>query len=141
MALTILFKFCVYIVHSKSNNMTLSAFPGKILETRKIVFNILLRNVAPKPTDQSCSNAIFGVPLQIFPVSFSFDQPSKWRVVHIRKKIKIFVYWKTPSTIFIKMCRFIVVYIGISTIWHSRLFPENPWNWKSIFLIFYPSVA
>ena len=41
MASTILFKFCVFIVHSKPNNMTLSAFPEKILETRKIVFNFL----------------------------------------------------------------------------------------------------
>ena len=41
MALTILFKFCVFVVHSKRNNMTLSAFSEKILETRKIVFNFL----------------------------------------------------------------------------------------------------
>ena len=41
MALTILFKFYGLIVHSKPNNMTLSAFSGKILETRKIVFNFL----------------------------------------------------------------------------------------------------
>ena len=73
MALTILFKFGVFIVHSKSNNMTLSDFSGKILETRKIVFNFCLsRNVASKPTDQSCSNSISGVPLQIFPVSLFF---------------------------------------------------------------------
>ena len=41
MAPTIVFKFCVFIVHSKPNNMTLSVFPGKILETRKIVLNFL----------------------------------------------------------------------------------------------------
>ena len=41
MAPTILFKFCVFIVHSKPNNMTLSAFSAKFLETRKIVFNFL----------------------------------------------------------------------------------------------------
>ena len=41
MAITILYKFCEFIVHSKPNNITLSAFPGKILETRKIVFNFL----------------------------------------------------------------------------------------------------
>ena len=41
MALTILIKFYGFIVHSKLNNMTLSAFPGKIPETRKIVFNFL----------------------------------------------------------------------------------------------------
>ena len=41
MALTILIKFCGFIVHSKPNNMTLSAFPGEIPATRKIVINFL----------------------------------------------------------------------------------------------------
>ena len=70
MAPTILFKFCVFIVHSKPNNMTLSAFSGKILELEKqfLIF-WLTRNVASKTTDQYCSNSISGVPLQIFPVS------------------------------------------------------------------------
>ena len=114
MALTILLKYCVFIVHSKPSNMTLSAFPGKSLKLEKqfLIF-CLSRNVAPKPTDQSCSNQISGVPLQLFPVSFSFflfyfDLPSKLRVVHIRKKLKIFVFWKTASTIFIQFCGFIV---------------------------------
>ena len=40
-ATTILIKFCGFIVKSKPNNMTPSAFPGKIPETRKIVFNFL----------------------------------------------------------------------------------------------------
>ena len=44
MAPTILIKFCVFIVHSKPNTMTLSSFPGKITETRKIVFNFLSVN-------------------------------------------------------------------------------------------------
>ena len=35
MAQTILIKFCTFIEHSKPNNMTLSAFPGKIPETEK----------------------------------------------------------------------------------------------------------
>ena len=50
--------------------MTLSAFPEKIPETRKIVFNFLSPNLAPKPTDQLCSNSISGVPLQIFPAYY-----------------------------------------------------------------------
>ena len=37
MALTILYKFCGFIVHSKRNNIALTVFPGKILDTRKIV--------------------------------------------------------------------------------------------------------
>ena len=70
MAKTILIKFCGFIVHSKPNNMTLSTFPGKIPETRKIVFIFCPSpNVAPKPTDQSCSNSIFRVLLQLSPAS------------------------------------------------------------------------
>ena len=38
MAPTILIKFCGFVVHSKHNNMTLSAFPGKISESGKIYF-------------------------------------------------------------------------------------------------------
>ena len=41
MAQTILIKLSGFIGHSKSNNMALSAFPEKIPETRKIVFNFL----------------------------------------------------------------------------------------------------
>ena len=50
MALTILIKFCDFIVHSKPNNMTLSTFPGKISETRKefLIF-CPSSNVAPIP--------------------------------------------------------------------------------------------
>ena len=39
MAITILIKFCEFIEYSKPNNVTLSAFPEKIPETRKFVFN------------------------------------------------------------------------------------------------------
>ena len=67
MAPTILIKFCVFIVHSKANNMTLLDFARKIPSP----------NVAPKPSDQSYSNSISGVPLQIFPVSIFFDIPLK----------------------------------------------------------------
>ena len=80
-------KFYGFIVHSKPNNMTLSTFPGNILETRKIVFNFLLsRNVAPKPTDQSWWNSILRVPLQICPARFFFDLPLKLRLVYLRHK-------------------------------------------------------
>ena len=41
MALTVFIKFWEFIVYSKRNNMTLSAFPEKIPETTKIVFNFL----------------------------------------------------------------------------------------------------
>ena len=93
MAPMILIKFCGFIVHSKTNNMALSAFPGKIL-TRKLFLNFLsARNVAPKPTDQSCSKSIFRVLLQLSPASpFHFRHnlnikgTLKLRVVHIRNK-------------------------------------------------------
>ena len=69
MAQTIFIKFCGFIVHSYPNNMALSDFPGKIFVTGKI-FNFLSvasPNVALKPTDQSCSNSIFKVLLQLYP--------------------------------------------------------------------------
>ena len=83
MAETILIKFCVFIEHSKLSNMTLSAFPGKIPETRKMVLIFCPSlNVAPKSTDQSRSNSISRVPLQIsLALFFVFDLPSKLRVV------------------------------------------------------------
>ena len=37
MVATILIKFCGFMVYSKPNNMTLSAFPEKIAENGKIV--------------------------------------------------------------------------------------------------------
>ena len=42
MALKILIKICEFIVLSKPNTMTLSAFPEKIREIRSIVFNFFL---------------------------------------------------------------------------------------------------
>ena len=73
MAQTIFLKFCGFIEHLKFNNMTLLAFPRKIVETRKIVFILSLSpNVAPKPNDQSHSNSISRVPLQISPALFFF---------------------------------------------------------------------
>ena len=109
MAPTILIKFCGFIVHSKPNNMILSAFAGKIPVTRKIIYNFLsVANVAPKPTGQSRSNSVSKVPLQISLAHFFvFDLPSKLRVVDIRKKIFIFIFSKMALTIFIKFCGFI----------------------------------
>ena len=82
-------------VHSKPNNMTLSAFPGKILLTRKIFFNFLSApNVASKPNDQSSSNSIFRVLLQLSPASPFHIRPTvnikgtlMLRVVHIRNEL------------------------------------------------------
>ena len=46
--------------------MTLSAIAGKIPQTKKIVFHFLsIAYVATKPTDQSCSNSLSRVSLQI----------------------------------------------------------------------------
>ena len=68
MALTILIKFCGSTVHSKPNNMALSAIPGKIPETNKKKFFPSLH--------QSGSNAICRVPLQISPAHFLNFQPT-----------------------------------------------------------------
>ena len=113
MALTILIKFCGFILYSsllsKPNNMTLSAFPGKILETRQIVFNFLpvaSPNVAPKPTGQSRSTFDTQSPLaNISSLFFSF---SIYPQNYSSDKCKIFIFSKMATTIFIKFCEFIV---------------------------------
>ena len=53
MDLTILFKYCVFIVHSILNNMTLSAIHGKSFELKKKYFLIFYPSpsLATKPTD------------------------------------------------------------------------------------------
>ena len=93
MAQTIFIKFCGFIVHSNHKNMELSAFPEKILVNRKIFIFYPSLNVAPKPTDQSCSNSIFRVVLQLSPASPFHFWPTlnikgtiMLRVVHIRNK-------------------------------------------------------
>ena len=126
MATTNLIKFCGFIVHSKPNNMTLSAFPGKPLklENSFLIFCPSL-NVPPKRTDQSRSHSISMVHLQVSLANFFFvfDLRSKLRVVHIRIKIKIFIFPKMASTIFINFVG--ILYIRTSTIWHYLLFPEK----------------
>ena len=143
MALTILIKFCGFIVHSKPKNMTLSVFPGKIPETRKIVFIFCSSlNVAPKPTGQSRSHSICRVPLQISLAHFFRFRPTpKIKGSWPTKKILIFLSSKMAPTIFIKFCGFIA---------HSNLinmalsaFPEKSLKLEKYFLIFYllPNVA
>ena len=68
MAPTIFIKFCVIIIiHSKPNNVIVSAFPEKIPETGKIFLKIFFPfpNVGPKLTVQSRSNSTYRVLLQI----------------------------------------------------------------------------
>ena len=75
MALTILIKFCGFIVHSKPHNITLSAIHGKSFNLKKIFFNfqsVASPSLATKPTDYCCSNLILRVPLQISPARFFF---------------------------------------------------------------------
>ena len=91
MAPTILIKFCGFIVglHSNANNMTLSAFPGKIPD------------VAPEPTDESRLNWISTVLSQISGAGFLvFLLPLKLRVVHLRKNLKKNYFLKNDSNDF-----------------------------------------
>ena len=134
MASTTLIKFCVFIAHSKPNNMTLSAFPAKIPETRKIVLIFSPSpNVAPKLNDQSLSNSISRVPLQISLALFFVSYlPSKLRVVHnYKKKCKIFIFSKMAPN-FVHL-----LYIRTPRIWHNRLFPKKNFVTRIIFFIFY----
>ena len=102
MALTILFKFCGFIVHSKPNNMTLSAFRGKIPETRKIVLIFCPSpDVAPKPSGQSRSHSTSCVPLQIGLSPAVFLSTLKTKGSSRKKKIKFSVFSKMSLTILI----------------------------------------
>ena len=61
----------------------------------------------PKPIEQSRSNSISGALMEISRAFFfSFPLSLKLRVVHVRKKIKIFIFSKMAPTIFIKFCGF-----------------------------------
>ena len=99
MAPTIFIKFCGFIVNSIPNNAILANFPGKIPETGKIYFKFFPSpNSGPKPTHQSRWNSICRVLLQIsLSITFVFDLPFKLRVVHVRKKCKIFYFLKNGS--------------------------------------------
>ena len=132
----ILIKFCRFIVHSKLNNMALSAFPGKIPETGKIFFKFFPSpNAGPKPTHQSRSKSISRVLSHISRTLFLvFSLPLKLRVVHMRKKLKILIFSKMAITILVNFCRFIV---------HSKLnnmapsaFPEKILVTRIIFFNF-----
>ena len=119
MAPTIFIKCCGFIVHRHLDNMTLSAIPGKIPETEKIVSHFLsIAYVATKPTDQSCPNSISRVPLSIFPAYVFNFQPTlkfkgslykkqanklsdnKVKGSLYKKEIKIFYFLKNGSNYF-----------------------------------------
>ena len=88
------------------------AFRGKILETP---------NVAPKLTDQSCSNPTYSVLLQIFLAhDFAFDLSLELGV-HITKN---FIFSKMAQTILIKFCGFIVATFETQQ-YDNRLFRKN----------------
>ena len=80
---------CVYSTIEAQQYDTIG-FYRKIPETRKIVFNFLsATKIAPKPTDQSCSNSISGVSLQIYSAcSFHFGATPKIKGSSHKKKIK-----------------------------------------------------
>ena len=102
MAPTILIKFCGFIVHSKHNNMTLSAFPGKIPETGKIYFKFFPSpNSRPKLTHQSRSKLVSRVLSQISrTLFFSFPPTPKIKGSSHEKKIKKFDFLKNGSNDF-----------------------------------------
>ena len=141
----ILINFCGFKVYSKPNNRTLSAFPEKIPEIRKIVFNfqsVASPNVVPKPTDQSRSHSISRVPLQISLARFFvFDLPPKLRVVLIRKKLKFSFSQKWLQRFLPNFMG--LLYIRTPTIWDFRPFTEKSLLLEYYFLISYlsPNIA
>ena len=96
MASTISIKFCGFIVHSKHNNMTLSAFPGKIPDTGKTYFQFFPSpNAGPKLTHQSSSKSISRVLSQISrTLVFSFHPNPKIKGSSHKKKIKKILFYQ-----------------------------------------------
>ena len=90
MAPTILIKFSGFIVHSKHNNMTLLAFPRKIPEIGKYIFNSFPSPKAgPKPNHQSHSTSTSMFLSQISRTHFlSFHPNPKIKSSSHKKKIK-----------------------------------------------------
>ena len=139
MSPTILTKFSGFIVHSKPNNMTLSAFSGKILKTRIIVLLIfyLSPNVAPEVNDQSCSNSIFRVILSLSPArpfhfrrTLNIKDTLMLRVVHIRNKKRsnkhgILQTWSIVSVAVIKSAGETAKKVLLSVIWNLMLIEIN----------------
>ena len=124
MAQTILSKLCVLIVHSVPKNMILSAFPGKIPETGKMIsFFFQSTNVGPKPTDQPRSNSVYRILLQISQVCiFIFDLLLKLRVFQIKKNNFLFSQ-KWLQRIWSNVVG--LQYIRNPITWHFRLFPKK----------------
>ena len=111
MALMILIAFCVFIVYSKPNNMTLSAFSEKNLWNWKIIFKIFFR-LPTQGLNQLINlvqNRYLGSLANISNLLFLvFTLTLKLRVVHIRKKFKKLIFPKMAPTILIKFCGLIV---------------------------------
>ena len=111
----------------ETHNITLSIFPEKIPETRNFFFKFYVwpspPNIAPKSTDQSRSNPLSRVLLEIFlgVFFFVFDQSSQLWVV-LFKKLK-FRFSKNGFKDFhdiLWVCR-----TFHPTIWHYEILPEN----------------
>ena len=76
----------------ETHNIRLPIFSGKSLKLAFFLFSVWKSsNIAPKPTDQSSSNPLSRVLLQIFVGgSFIFDELSQLRIVHLRKNVNFY---------------------------------------------------
>ena len=134
MASTILIKLCRFIVHSKPNNMTLSAFPGKSLKLEK-QFLILFPStkIAHKPTCQSLSHSISRVPCKCLQLISHFRSTLIIKSSsHKKKNKKISFLKKWLQTIFIKFCGFIA-HSNLNNMALSAFPGKNPCNQKKFF--------
>ena len=112
----------------ETHNITLPIFPGKSLKLEKYFFYSpcdASSNITPKPTDQSRSNSLSRVLLQIFLgfiFFFIFDQPSQLWVV-LLKQSKFRFSKKNGFGNFHRICW--VCRTFHPTIWHHGILPEN----------------
>ena len=125
-------------IEQKANldNMTLLAIPGKIPETKRYFLIFYPSpNIATKPTEQTCSNSIFRIPLQIstahFFFFFIFNLPLKLRVVYLRNKQMNWVtnFWNFTNMFYCFCCYVIKSAdrppILLSVIWNPLLVEIN----------------
>ena len=112
MAPTILIKFCGFIVQSKHNNMTLSAFPEKSLKLEKyiLIFFRLLTQGLNELINLVQNRYLGSCRKYLEPFFFSFHPNPKIKGSSHKKKNKKIDFLKNGSMILIKFCGLIVYY-------------------------------
>ena len=118
MAPTIFIKFCGFIVHSNTNNMTLSAFPRKILVATK---NFLIFQPSPNVVLIQLINLVQIVYVRIFSNYLNFRPTLK---IEDSSHEKLETNWVTNME-FYKHDQLFLLLVVLSVIWNLLLIEIN----------------